>query len=77
MDTHNTVIADLSQLSPSDGWVSVHHYLPIDPKAALLVVYQDMHNAGVTSAILEKGRFLSTTNRALVRGVKTWRYMNE
>ncbi|CAM3940013.1 hypothetical protein VRRI112168_07140 [Vreelandella rituensis] len=73
MNIHETIV----QLSTSDGGISVHQYLPIDPKKPLLVVYQDIHGSGVTSAILEKGRFLSMTNRAIVRGVKTWRYMQD
>ncbi|SDN76947.1 hypothetical protein [Vreelandella arcis] len=77
MYSHTTIVPDVGELSSQDGWISVHHHLPIDPRAHLLVVYQDIHGSGVTSAILEKGRFLSTTNRALVRGVKTWRYMHD
>lgn len=75
MNTYQTIVPDIGQLSSSDGWISVHQYLPTDPKIPLHVVYQGAHGSGVTSAILEKGRFLSTTNRALVRGVKAWRYM--
>lgn len=77
MSRHTAMIPDLNKLSPSDGWHSVHEYLPINKKDNLLVVYKDIHGSGVTSAILERGRFLSITNRALLRGVRAWRHMQE
>lgn len=75
MSTPGAFIPDVDELSSEDGWISVHYYLPIDSRRPLLVVYQSTHDAGVTSATFERGRFLSTTNRALVRGVRTWRFM--
>lgn len=77
MSAQGAFLPDAEQLSPEDGWVSVHDHLPIDSRAILLVVYQDMHGSGVTSAIMERGRFLSTANRALVRGVRSWRFQRE
>ncbi|MEX0745177.1 MAG: hypothetical protein WD118_06210 [Phycisphaeraceae bacterium] len=74
MSGQSAFLPDAGELSSADGWISVHHYLPIDSCSTLLVVYQDIHGAGVTSASLERGRFLSRTNRALVRGVRAWRY---
>lgn len=77
MQAQNAFIPSIDKLTTSDEWTSVHHHLPISDKATLLVVYRDVHGAGVTSAILERGKFLSVTNRALVRGVQAWRYMDE
>ncbi|MBD3895711.1 hypothetical protein IEI94_07575 [Halomonas sp. ML-15] len=77
MSTTGAFLPDAERLSSKDGWVSVHDHLPIDTRASLLVVYQDMHRAGVTSAIMERGRFLSMSNRALVRGVRSWRFQGE
>lgn len=77
MSSQNTFLPDVSQLSSADGWVSVHHYLPFDSHSTLLVVYQDIHGSGVTSASFRQGRFLSRTNHALIRGVRTWRFMQE
>jgi len=74
MSDQGAFLPDAKQLSSKDGWVSVHDHLPIEPRATLLVVYQDMHGSGVTSAIMERGRFLSVANRALLRGVRSWRY---
>lgn len=73
MSAHGAFIPDAGQLSSADGWISVHDYLPLDSRSTLLVVYQDIHDSGVTSASFERGRFLSRTNRALVRGVRAWR----
>ncbi|MGQ4879716.1 hypothetical protein ACOJCM_14220 [Billgrantia sp. LNSP4103-1] len=70
-------IPGIEQLSATDGWTSVHQLLPLDSRKTLQVVFQDVHGAGVTSASFERGRFLSETNRALVRGVKAWRFMQE
>ncbi|MDQ7728810.1 hypothetical protein [Halomonas sp. SpR8] len=77
MQTQNAFIPNIDELTTSSEWTSVHQYLPINTKASLLVVYRDIHGAGVTSAILERGKFLSVTNRALVRGVQAWKYINE
>ncbi|MGJ7457876.1 hypothetical protein [Halomonas sp. RA08-2] len=77
MSGQGALLPDVTQLSSKDGWVSVHDHLPVDTRATLLVVYQDMHGSGVTSAIMERGRFLSISNRALVRGVRTWRFHGE
>lgn len=77
MSGQGAFLPDAAQLSSKDGWISVHDHLPIAPSATLLVVYQDMHNSGVTSAIMERGRFLRTANRALVRGVRSWRFQVE
>ncbi|MDW7746340.1 hypothetical protein [Halomonas sp.] len=74
MSGQSAFLPDVGELSSTDGWISVHHYLPLDSRTSLLVVYQDMHDAGVTSASFERGRFLSRTNRALVRGVRAWRF---
>lgn len=65
---------NVSEISSKDGWISVHNHLPLDFRSTLLVVYQDIHGAGVTYACCDRGRFLSSANRALVRGVKAWRY---
>ncbi|WP_275286356.1 hypothetical protein [Halomonas elongata] len=70
----NAFMPNVGELSREDGWISVHDHLPLDCRATLLVVYQDLHGAGVTSACCERGRFLNSANRALVRGVKAWRY---
>lgn len=77
MQLQNAFIPNIDALTASTEWTSVHSYLPTNAKTPLLVVYRDIHGAGVTSAILERGRFLSVTNRALVRGVQAWRYMGE
>ncbi|WP_416137748.1 hypothetical protein ACM26W_14855 [Halomonas sp. HK25] len=77
MSVQGAFLPDAEQLSSKDGWISVHDHLPIDSRATLLVVYQDMHGSGVTSAIMERGRFLSIANRALVRGVRSWRFQGE
>lgn len=77
MSGQGAFLPDVGELSPDEGWISVHHYLPIDSRTCLLVVYQDMHGAGVTTASFEWGRFLSRTNRALVRGVRAWRFQEE
>ncbi|RUR26730.1 hypothetical protein ELY33_16605 [Vreelandella andesensis] len=77
MQAQSAFIPNINNLTNSDEWTSVHHHLPINAKAPLLVVYRDTHGAGVTSAILERGKFLSVTNRALVRGVQAWRFIDE
>jgi|TARA_A100001518_G_C1227050_1_gene78645 hypothetical protein len=74
MSSQTAFLPTTKQLSSSDDMVSVHDYLPIDNHATLLVIYQDIHGAGVTSAVMEKGRFLSVSNRSLVRGVRSWRF---
>lgn len=74
MSGQSAFLPDVGELSSVDGWISVHQYLPINRRSTLLVVYQDTHGSGVTSASLESGRFLSCTNRALVRGVRAWRF---
>ncbi|TLF52982.1 hypothetical protein FEI13_02410 [Halomonas urmiana] len=74
MNGQNAFLPDVGKLCSADGWISIHHYLPLASRTSLLVVYQDMHDAGVTSASFERGRFLSRTNRALARGVRAWRF---
>lgn len=74
MSGQSAFLPDLGELSSADGWISVHHYLPLNTHTSLLVVFQDMHDSGVTSASCERGRFLSRTNRALIRGVRAWRF---
>ncbi|WIX32587.1 hypothetical protein QO259_17525 [Salinicola sp. JS01] len=75
MSDQEAFLPDVGELSSADGWVSVHYYLPLDSRATLLVVYQDTHGSGVTSGRCERGRFLNATNRALIRGVRAWRFM--
>ncbi|MCL7940231.1 hypothetical protein M8009_07945 [Halomonas sp. ATCH28] len=74
MSGQSAFLPDVGELSSADGWISVHHYLPVDSHTSLLVIYQDMHDVGVTSASFERGRFLSRTHRALVRGVRAWHF---
>jgi len=75
MSGQETFLPNVGELSSADGWFSVHHYLPIDFRATLLLVYQDIHGSGVTSGRCERGRFLNTPNRALIRGVRAWLFM--
>lgn len=77
MSGQGAFIPDIEQLSASDGWSSVHQFLPLDSRSTLQVVFKDIHGAGVTAASFERGRFLSVTNRALVRGVRAWRFTQE
>ncbi|WIX33276.1 hypothetical protein QO259_01055 [Salinicola sp. JS01] len=74
MQGQSAFLPRIQELSDADGWNSVHRYLPLEPKATLQVVYQDIHGGGATSAYCEQGRFISTTNRAPVRGVRVWKY---
>lgn len=57
MSGQSAFLPDVGELSSADGWISVHHYLPLDSRTSLLVVYQDIHDAGVTSASFERGTF--------------------